>query len=335
VKTVLVDADVLGRRRTGDETHVLNLLRQLGRLAGDLRIVAVTRRPELVPPGIEPLALPARSQHVRMAVQLPLLLRRLRPGLAHFQHSLPLACPAPAVVTVHDLGFARDPALMPLRDRAVFRRVVPWSARRAARVLAVSERTKRDLIELYGIPEGKIVVTPNAVDPAFRPGETSPRGGYALFVGAIQARKNPLAALAAAREAGLPLVVVGPEKEPSLAAELRAGGADLRGYVEKEELVDLYRGAAALLLPSRFEGFGLPVLEAMACGTPVVAAPDPALREVAGGAALIAEPAAMGDALRRAAAERDRLAAAGIERARAFSWEQTARRTLAVYRELL
>jgi glycosyltransferase involved in cell wall biosynthesis len=333
MKTVLVDADVLGRRRTGDETYVLNLLRELGRLRGDLRILAVTRHPELVPEGIEPVALPARSQHVRMAVQMPLLLRRLRPDLAHFQHSLPLAAPR-SVVTVHDLSFERDRTLMPAVDRLVFKRVVPWSARRAARVFAVSERTKRDLIELYRVPAEKVVVTPNGVDPAFAPSDKLSLGEYVLFVGAIQQRKNPLAALAAAHAVGLPLVVVGPEKEPRLAVELRAGGAELRGYVEKDELADLYRGAAALVLPSRYEGFGLPVLEAMACGTPVVAAPDPALREVAGGAAVFAEPP-LADALRTAIAERGRLAAAGLERAKLFSWEQTARRTLAVYRELL
>jgi len=351
--TVLVDADVLGRRRTGDETYVLNLLRQLGRLAGDLRIVAVTRHPELVPDGVEPLRLRARSQELRMAVQMPLLLRRVRPALAHFQHALPLVCPCPAVVTVHDLSFARDPSLMGPVDRAVFRTMVPRSARRAARVLAVSERTRADLVELYAIPESKIVVTPNGVDSAFTPrdklqlgrsptaGAASPasdnlqRGRYVLFVGAIQERKNPLAALVAAGEVGLPLVVVGPEKEPRLAAALRAGGADLRGYVEKEELADLYRGAAALVLPSRFEGFGLPVLEAMACGTPVVAAPEPALREVAGDAALYAEPAELGAAVRRAIEQRETLVAAGFERARLYSWEETARRTLAVYRDVL
>jgi glycosyltransferase involved in cell wall biosynthesis len=334
-KTVIFDADVLGRHRTGDETYVLNLLRQLGRLAGDLRIVAVTRHPELVPDGFEPLRLVARNQELRMAVQLPLLLRRLRPALAHFQHALPLHCPPPAVVTVHDLSFARDPSLMPLRHRLVFRTAVPWSARRAARVLAVSERTKADLVGLYRIPERKIVVTPNAVDPAFTPSNTVLQGGYVLFVGAIQERKDPLAALAAARAVGLPLVVVGPEKEPALAARLRDGGADLRGYVEQEQLADLYRGAAALVLPSRFEGFGLPVLEAMACGTPVVATPEPALREVAGDAAIFAEADELGDAVRRAIAEREHLAAAGIERARRFSWAATAQATLAVYRELL
>ena len=333
--TVLVDADVLGRRRTGDETYVLNLLRQLGRLAADLRVVAVTRHPDLVPDGVEPLLLRARSQELRMAVQMPLLLRRVRPALAHFQHSLPLHCPCPAVVTVHDLSFARDSSLMGPVDRVVFRTMVPRSARRAARVLAVSERTRADLVELYGIAEAKIVVTPNGVDPAFTPSGEVQLRPYVLFVGAIQARKNPLAALAAAEAVGLPLVVVGPEKEPRLAAALRAGGADLRGYVEQEQLAWLYRGAAALVLPSRFEGFGLPVLEAMACGTPVVANPDPALKEVAGDAALYAEPGELAKAIRRAIDERGRLVAAGFTRAARFSWDETARLTLEAYRKAL
>jgi glycosyltransferase involved in cell wall biosynthesis len=335
MKTVLIDADVLGRRRTGDETHVANLLRELGRLATDLHLVAVTRHPALVPDGVEPLHLPARSQELRMAVRMPRLLRRLRPDLAHFQHALPLRCPSPAVVTVHDLSFECDPSLMPLVDRLVFKAVVPRSARAAARVFAVSRRTTRDLVELYGIDAAKVVLTPNAADPAFTPSSTVVQGSYVLYVGAIQQRKDPLAALEAAEQVGLPLVVVGPEKEPALAAELSRRGADLRGYVPQEELVELYRGAAALVFPSRYEGFGLPLLEAMACGTPVVAAPDAALREVAGDAALFAEPAGMGDALRRALAERERLRAAGLARARAFSWERTAQTVLDTYRELL
>ena len=333
--TVVVDADVLGRRRTGDETYVANLLAELGRLATDLRLVALTRRPDLVPPGVEPYEVPARWQEVRMVLAVPRALRRLRPALVHFQYALPPCLHAPAVVTVHDLSFERDAAVMSRLDRLTFRAVVPRAVRRAARVLTVSERTRRDLVELYGVDEARVVVTPNGVDPAFSPARDGGSHGYALFVGAIQPRKDPLAAAAAAAEAGLPLVVVGPERDRELAQELRARGADLRGYVSQDELVELYRGAAALVLPSRYEGFGLPVLEAMATGTPVVATADDAVREVAGDAALYAPPDRLGDALRRAIGDRDRLVAAGLERARRFTWAETARRTLAVYREVL
>ena len=332
---VVVDADVLGRRRTGDETYVLNLLRGLAQPAADagVRIAAVTRTPELVPDGIERVELSTPLQELRMALTLPRLLRRLGASLGHFQHALPPRLSCPAVVTIHDLSFEREPALMGWKDRLVFRRVVPRAARQAARVLTVSERTRADLRELYDVPDDRIVVTPNGVDPAFTPGDGA--HDYVLLVGAVQERKNPLAALAAAREAGLPLVVAGPAKDAALVRELEQAGARVTGYVEQEELVRLYRGAACLVQPSRYEGFGLPVLEAMATGTPVVAVPEPALQEVAGDAALWAEENALGEAIRRAVAERPRLAAAGLRRARRFSWAETARRTLAVYLEVL
>jgi glycosyltransferase involved in cell wall biosynthesis len=332
---VVVDADVLGRRRTGDETYVANLLRELATQADDLRLVALTRRPDLVPPGVEPYRVRAGSQHARMAVSVPLALRRLRPDLVHFQYVLPPALRAPGVVTVHDLSFERDPTVMGQLDRLTFRALVPRSVRRAARVLTVSERSKRDLVDLYGTDPEKVVVTPNGVDPVFSPGPNGGSGGYLLYVGAIQARKDPLGALAAADAAGLRLVVVGPEREPALARELERGGAELRGYLDTPQLADAYREAAALVLPSRYEGFGLPVLEAMASGTPVVCSEDGALREVAGDAAVYATRAGLADAVKRALAERPRLAAAGLERARRYTWAETARRTLDVYREVL
>jgi len=335
VKRVVFDADVLGRQRTGDETYVRNLLRELSPLAAEasLELVAVTRRPDLVPAGIESVELRARSQELRMAWSLPRALRRLGADLCHTQHALPLRPSCPCVVTVHDLSFARDPSLMSRKDRLIFRRVVPNAARRAARVFSVSERTKADLVELYGVPPDKVVVTPNGVDPGFAPGD-GPHD-YVLAVGAIHKRKNQLAALEAADAVGLPLVVVGPETDPGLAAELRRRGAHLEGYVEHDRLAELYRGAACVVQSSRFEGFGLPVLEAMASGTPVVAVPDPALREVAGDAAVFVEESALAEGIRRALRERDGLVAAGLERARVFSWRAAAQRTLAVYREIL
>ena len=335
MSVVAFDADVLGRQRTGDETYTINLLRELGRLVGaaGIRLVAITRRPDLVPEGVETFELALRSQELRMAWSLPRSLRRLDADLVHTQYAVPFRCPCPAVVTVHDVSFARDPSLMDRKDRFVFGRVVPRAVRNAERVLTVSERTKADIVELYGVPAERIVVTQNGVDAAFGPG--SGTHDYVLSVGAIQRRKNQLAALDAASAAGLPLVVVGPEKDATLAAELRRRGARLEGYVETERLADLYRGAACLVQSSRYEGFGLPVLEAMASGTPVVAVPDPALREVAGDAAVFVEEDALAGGIQRALDERDRLVAAGLERARAFSWRSAAERTLGVYREIL
>lgn len=334
---VAVDADVLGRRRTGDETYVRNLLRALAPLAEEagIRIAAVTRRPDLVPPGIEPVELGTSLQELRMAWTLPHLLTRIGAELVHVQYALPIGLEIPSVVTIHDLSFERDPSSMRLRDRLVFRAVVPRSARRAGRVLVVSERTRDDLAELYGVRGDRVLVTPNGVDPVFTPGEPAAAGRYLLAVGAVQERKGQLAAADAALELGLPLVVVGPTRDEHVARALRARGARLAGYVEQEELVRLYRGALCLVQPSRFEGFGLPLLEAMACGTPVVATPDRALREVAGDAAVFAEDGDLAGAVRRALGDRDRLVWAGLERARLFSWEATAAQTLGAYRELL
>jgi glycosyltransferase involved in cell wall biosynthesis len=330
---VVVDADVLGRHRTGDETYIANLLRELPAQADGFRVAAVTRRPDLVPDGVEPIELPASSQEVRMAVQLPRLLRSLRPSLVHFTHALPPRLPCPALLTIQDLSFERDPKVMPFADRVIFRRVVPWSLRRALRVLAISRRTKNDLIDAYRVKPGRILVTPLGVDGDFTPNGRG--GGYLLFVGAIEPRKDPLAALDAAEEVGLPLVVAGPVRDERLAQTLRERGAIVHGYVDKDVLVSLYRGAACLVFPSRFEGFGLPLLEAMACGTPVVATPDPALMEVAGDAALFAQRGGLGRAVARALRGRERLRVDGILRARQFAWSETARLTARAYRAAL
>ena len=343
---VVIDADVLGRQRTGDESYVSGLLRELPAHAAGLRLAAVTRRPDLVPAGFEPIELAERRQPFRMAVRLPLLLRRRRPRLAHFLHVVPPAWRGRSVLTVQDLSFEHFPEVMSRSDRFYFRTFVPRSARRADRVLTGSEWTKSDLVERYGVDPDRIVVTPYGVDPLFRAdGPRQERAPYALVVGALQERKRPELALSALKavDSDLRLVFAGPDR--GLQSELReqarrlglAERVEFAGHVSPDELAALYRGASCLLFPSRYEGFGLPVLEAMASGTPVVAARSSSIPEVAGDAAVLvdgdAEEFAAG--IDRALSDRDRLGAAGLARAERFSWAETARSTAAVYRELV
>jgi glycosyltransferase involved in cell wall biosynthesis len=344
---VVLDADVLGRRRTGDESYVSALLAELPKLEAELRFAAVTRRPDLVPDGIEPIELPARSQPLRMAWSLPRLLRRLKPALTHFQHVIAPGTRSRKVVTIHDLSFERDPKLMGPRDRFFFRTMVPRSVRSADRVLTVSEWTKRDLVEHYGLDEAKVVVTLNGVDPQFRPdGDRRDADPYLLFVGALQPRKDPVVAIEALSltSSDLRLVLVGPDKGGERDARDAVsrfglnGRVEFAGHVAKDELARLYRGAEALVFPSRYEGFGLPVVEAMASGTPVVATAVGAVPEVARKAAILVDPAdpvALAGGIERALSDRERLVQAGLEQARKYSWRETARRTLAVYQELL
>ena len=343
---VALDADVLGRRRTGDETYVNGLLRELPALADSERLAAVTRHPELVPEGVEALELAARSQVLRMAWRLPRLLRRLRPALAHFLYVVPPAYRGRSVVTVHDLSFEHFADVMSFKDRFLFRTQVPRSVRRADRVLTGSEWTKRDLLERYGLPEDRIVVTPYGVDPVFTPEGPRSDGRYILFVGAVQPRKDPLSAIEAFSllDDDLKLVFVGPNKldgkrvKEAVVRHRLLSRFEWREYLQPEKLAAVYRGAACLVFPSRYEGFGLPVLEAMASGTPVVATTAGAVPEVAGEAAILVPPGnaeALAAGIEQALADRDRLVAAGLDRARMFSWAETARRTLAVYRELL
>jgi glycosyltransferase involved in cell wall biosynthesis len=344
---VLIDADVIGRRRTGDESYVENLLRELGRASDGLRFGAVTRHPERLPAGIEPFHLPARSQPLRMFARFPMLTRRLRPALTHLQYVIPPGVAGPTVVTVHDISFALSRSYAPIYDLLAMRALVPRSMKRAERVFTVSEWSKREIAERYRIDPAKIVVTPNGVDPRYTTeGPTEDGSPYLLFVGAIQARKDPVAAVDALASLGgdLRLVFAGPDKGDAGAVRERAaergvaGRIELRGYVTNEALAALYRGAACLVFPSRYEGFGLPILEAMASGTPVVATASTCIPEVAGDAAVLVVPGdgeALADGIRRALDDRDRLRAAGLARAARFDWAETARRTLEVYRELV
>jgi glycosyltransferase involved in cell wall biosynthesis len=203
--------------------------------------------------------------------------------------------------------------------------------RRADAVVAVSEFTKRELEALVEVPAERIRVVPNGVDPVFTADGPAAEGDYVLAVATLEPRKNLGRAVEAARRAGVELRVVGARGW---------GGVDVPGWVGEvsdTELAALYRGARCVLYPSLYEGFGLPVLEALACGVPVVTSAATAMEEVAGGAAVLVDPLdpdAIAAGIGEAEARRDELVPLGLERARAFTWERAAEGVVALWKEL-
>jgi glycosyltransferase involved in cell wall biosynthesis len=293
-----------------------------------------------------------RSGTIEESVVMGDDLARIRPALYHATTlALPGRSPVPVLATVHDLipWAVRSWRMLGERSRWA---LAPRLLRRADLVLTPSEATAADARRLAGVREERIRVVPEGVAAGFRPadgaaGRVSQRHGirkpYLLFVGALDARKSPMALLrgwqvAMAAGADVELVLAGPS---SRQAPADMGPARRLGYLDLPALVDLYSAAACLLFPSRYEGFGLPLLEAMACGCPVVAYRNSSLPEVAGDAGLLV-PDGDADALGRAAAEvvlgaelASRLRGAGLARAAGFSWRRAARRTIAIYRPFL
>ena len=361
---VLVDGDTVGRGRTGDESYTINLLRELPVAAGDFSLACSLRNPDDLPPdvpaAVRRLRLDVANPYRRIPFSFAALARRESAALAHTHYFVSPRLPCPAVVTVHDVSFAKAPELFSRRDRSLLR-FVRGSVRRAKRVIAVSEFTRADIVDVYGLDSAKVVAIPNGVADRFRPiGDASERvrmryginRPYMLCVGALQARKNvPLAIEAYAQITGrgtdCELVVAGGDKGGRLDvldAILRTrltGRVHLLGHVEDEELPALYSGARALVFPSLYEGFGLPALESMACGTPVIASNTTGLAEAVGEAGLTIDPSSveeLADAMRSVlndTALRDRLVAAGRARAADFTWARTAAATAAVYRAAL
>jgi glycosyltransferase involved in cell wall biosynthesis len=245
----------------------------------------------------------------------------------------PLRPRVPTVVTVHDLAVVRHPEAFPRWTRTYAPRLLAPVLRAASRVIAVSEFTASEVETLLGIARDRIRVVPNGVERIFTPAGSRADGDYVLAVGTLEPRKNLARASGAAAQAGFPLRIVGARGW----GEVDVPGATWLGELDDEELARQYRGARCLVYPSLYEGFGIPVLEAMACGTPVVTSVGGATEEIAGGAAVLVDPldvGAIAAGIAEAVAHRDDLAARGLERARTFSWDESAARTLAVYREV-
>lgn len=347
--------------RTGTEGYALHLIRALLRLddAHHYRLY-FNQAP---PPGLFPesryearvIPFPRLWTHIRLAIEVT----RYPPDVLFVPaHVLPLVGVGRSVVTVHDLGYLAFPQAHRPLDRLYLDLSTRWNAYRATRVLADSEATRRDLIARYHVPAEKITVAYPGWDEAlWRPAPQEQvaavkarygiRGDYLLYLGTLQPRKN-LARLVQAfarlldsgfaqAENGLQLVLAG--QVGGLAQEVfeavrRLGlGAVVvfTGYIAAEEAVALMSGARAFVFPSLYEGFGFPVLEAMACGVPVVCSTASSLPEVAGEAALLVDPLdvdALAQALQRILMDtdlRERLIACGYRQVTRFSWEQCAR----------
>jgi len=371
-----IDARTVQDHYPGIGRYVYNLVRALAPLVEERDLVvfhdptAPNTRYDLdearSAAGVEWVACQAPVRSWQEQVRLPGLVRRLGLGVLHAPYYVrPYLLPCPAVVTIYDVISHLYPQYLPSgKARAAFEAATRLSLRTARRVIVPSFATALDLYQHYRVPLHRTSVIPLAAAPEFRPqpealvrevlqGLGVPRP-YALYLGTNKPHKNLARLMEAwglvmktwpASEARPVLLVAGAQDPRYPEARQRAEELDLGrgvrwlGPVPEEALPALYSGAALFVFPSLYEGFGLPVLEAMACGAPVACARTPALRELVGDAAVLLDPLDV-EGMAQAAGEllqdrrmRQAVGGRGLERAATFSWERTARATLRVYRE--
>ncbi len=365
---IAIDAHSIGTRLAGNESYVTNLIEALAEIDTVNRYTlyvtkqtAIERFQNRWPHVCVRLTLP-HTPLIRIPLTLTRELRRRPVDLLHVQYTAPLWTPCPVVATIHDLSFEHLPQTFTRRSRAQLRLTVRRTARTASHLIASSEYSRRDIIETYNVKESRVSVAPLAAPDHFAPvtNEEELRrvraayrieGDYILAVGSVQPRKNLprlIAAYANLRRARsrvkLPmLVIVGKlgwlYEETLRAIEEHKASDDVlwTGYVPEPDLPALYTSATCFAYPSYFEGFGLPPLEAMQCGAPVIAGNQTSLPEVVGDAGLLIDPfnqQAIADALARViddASLRTEMRRKGLAQAKKFSWSSTAQLTLKVY----
>jgi glycosyltransferase involved in cell wall biosynthesis len=363
---VAIDARLVDVSPGGIAQYTVQLSRALAQLHERPRLTLLrSARPQVRGEQVAGLAvrkLLTPPHHRLEQITLPLELLRVGADLVHSPDFIPPPRHrSRRVITVHDLGFIRFPETLTVASRRFYGQL-GWAVRSADRIIAVSSSTRNDLVELVGADPAKIDVVLEAADPGFRPvrdeaalvatrRKLGARRPYLLFVGSFEPRKNLVRLLEAfalvRREVDLELVLLGRRGWLFEPIFQRLAELELEPYVRivdgvpNRELPRIYSGAVALAFASLYEGFGLPALEAMACGCPVVAADIASLPEVVGDAGLLVPPtdvAAIAEALLRLATDpalRADLAARGQVQAARFSWQRAATETLAVYQRAL
>jgi glycosyltransferase involved in cell wall biosynthesis len=354
----------------GIGTYIRNLLRHLARIDHDTEYVLLCGEADLgvaaqLGPNFRSVLEPSPNYSIREQIHVPWVLRRERPDVYHAPHYvLPAAINCNSVVTIHDCIHLMFPQYLPNRMAYAYARAQMWTAaHRSDCILTVSDASKRDILHLFNIPPEKIVVVYNAIDAHFsvmpQPDAVSRvRERYqldhrfVLYVGNIKPHKNLVRLIEAFSELrsgdleDLKLLIIGDEisKLPALrhAVHRHKLHKHVRflGYVPDDQLAVLYRLAAVFVFPSLYEGFGLPPLEAMASGTPVVVSNVSSLPEVVGDAAALVDPHdidSIVDGLRSVLtnpARAEEMRRKGLERAREFSWERSVAHTLEVYKRI-
>ena len=372
---IAIDAHSVGTKLGGNETYAVNLIEALAQIdqVNEYTLFVTTaeardRFHERWPNFKVRSTLP-HTPLIRIPLTLSAELRKHPVDVLHVQFTAPPFCPCPVVVSIHDLSFEHLPETFHRRSRTQLRLTVRSSARRAAKILTLSEHTRRDIIDTYGIEPSRIIAIPLAAPRHFSPVEDNRElqrvrhnygidGQYILSVGSIQPRKN-LARLVQAyarvraslrdkhSETELPkLVLVGKhawlydETLRALEENKVADSVILTGYVPESDLPALYSGAICFVYPSYFEGFGLPPLEAMKCGAPVIVGNKTSLPEVVGDAGLTVDPfdvLSIAEAIEKLinhSVLREELSVKGRRRAETFDWRKTAQQTLEIYQQV-